>query len=83
VWLEDPADRAPLRGWLDRHAIETKSYYNIAIPDLTAFQGRVASADRSRELARRSFAVPIHTGLLDVQVDRIASTVRQFFEGRR
>ena len=65
VWPDDPADRARLRRGLAEAGVETKGYYEVAIPDLTAFSGRVESADRSRALAARSFAIPIHARLED------------------
>jgi dTDP-4-amino-4,6-dideoxygalactose transaminase len=79
VWLDDPADRGPLRRHLARAGIETRSYYEIAIPDLTAFSGRVASADRSRDLAARSFAIPIHARLTGDEVNRVTDGVREYF----
>jgi dTDP-4-amino-4,6-dideoxygalactose transaminase len=79
VWLHEPADRAPLLDWLGRHAIETRPYHSIAIPDLTAFEGRVASADRARWLAARSFAVPMHGRLTDQEVDRVITALASFF----
>ena len=57
----------PLRDHLARAGVATRPYYDPAIPDLTAFSGIVASADRSRDLARRSFAVPIHGRLSDAR----------------
>jgi len=78
VYLDDPATRAPLRAHLDARGIATKAYYDPAIPDLTAFSGRVASTDRSRDLARRSFAVPIHGRLSVEDVERIVSAVCGF-----
>jgi UDP-4-amino-4-deoxy-L-arabinose-oxoglutarate aminotransferase len=63
VWVDDPADRDPLREHLALAGVETRPYYRIAVPDLTAFEGIVASADRSRALAAGSFAVPIHARL--------------------
>jgi dTDP-4-amino-4,6-dideoxygalactose transaminase len=79
VWVFDPADRGPLRQALASAAIQTKSYYDVAIPDLTAFSGRVASAARSRDLAARSFAIPIHARLTDDQVDRVGDAIRGYF----
>jgi dTDP-4-amino-4,6-dideoxygalactose transaminase len=83
VWAEDPGDRDPLRAFLERRGIETKPYYNVAIPDLTAFEGRISSADQARALARRSFAVPIHARLTDAEIGRIADAVAAYFEGDR
>lgn len=82
VWVHDPADRDPLRSHLATSGIETRPYYQIAIPDLTAFEGIVASADAGRALARRSFAVPIHARLTDGEVDRIVDAVIAFYRGR-
>jgi dTDP-4-amino-4,6-dideoxygalactose transaminase len=82
VWVDDAADRDPLRRHLANRSVETKSYYEIAVPDLTVFSGRVASADRSRRLAASSFAIPIHARLADDDVDRVGDSVRAFFRGR-
>jgi perosamine synthetase len=81
VWPDDPTDRDALRGCLARRGIETKPYYEVAVPDLTAFRGRVSSSERARELARRSFAVPIHARLSDDEVGRIGDAVGAFYEG--
>jgi dTDP-4-amino-4,6-dideoxygalactose transaminase len=83
IWVDDPTDRGPLRRHLEQASIETKPYYDIAVPDLTAFSGRVASADRSRALAARSFAIPIHARLGDADVDRVADCIVQFYRGER
>ena len=81
VWLDDPADREPLRRHLANAEIGTKPYYDVAIPDLTSFSGRVASADRSRDLASRSFAIPIHARLTDEEVERVSAAIRAYFVG--
>jgi dTDP-4-amino-4,6-dideoxygalactose transaminase len=82
VWLDDPADRGSLRRHLANASVGTKSYYDLAVPDLTAFSGRVASADRSRDLASRSFAIPIHARLTDDDVDRVVDAFHAFYRGR-
>ena len=82
VWVDDPAERAPLREHLAALGVETKPYYDVAIPDLTTFVGRVASADGARALAGRSFAVPIYSRLSDAQVERVVNGVCSFFEAR-
>ena len=82
VWLEDPADRAPLVDWLTAAGIETRLYHSIAIPDLTAFEGRVDSVDRARWLADRSVCVPMHGRLSDDEVDRVIEAVASFFRTR-
>lgn len=79
VWLDDPADRAPLRAHLAALGVETRPYYDRTLPDLSAFVGRVHSVDRSRELAARSFAIPIHVRLTDDDVDRICEAIIDFF----
>jgi dTDP-4-amino-4,6-dideoxyglucose len=79
VWVDDPADRASLRAHLEARGVETRPYYDVAVPDLTAFRGRVASADVSRALATRSFAVPIHARLTDDEVDRVIDGVLGYF----
>ena len=78
IWLDDPSVRDRLRRNLLRSGVETRGYYDPAIPDLTAFRGRVASADRSRSLARRGFAVPIHGRMSDDNVEHVASMMLEF-----
>lgn len=82
VWLEDPADRVPLVDWLTSAGIETRLYHSIAIPDLSAFEGRVDSVDRARWLAERSLAVPMHGRLSDQEVDRVIEAVSTFYGHR-
>lgn len=79
VWVDDPADRAGLRAHLATRGVETKPYYERAIPDLTVFEGRIHSTDRARDLASRSFAIPIHARLSDDDVDHIGDSMRSFF----
>jgi dTDP-4-amino-4,6-dideoxygalactose transaminase len=76
VWVDDVKDKAPLRARLAAAGVETRPYYDIAIPDLSAFSGVIASADRSRELAARSFAIPIHPRLSDDDVDHVIEAFR-------
>lgn len=78
VYLDDPAVRAALLEHLAAAGVGTRPYYDPAIPDLTAFTGRVASADRSRDLARRSFAVPIHGRLSAFDLERVAAAMLSF-----
>lgn len=78
VFVDDPAVRGPLRDHLAGAGVATRPYYDPAIPDLTAFSGLVASADRCRDLARRSFAVPIHGRLADADVERVIAAMRSF-----
>jgi dTDP-4-amino-4,6-dideoxygalactose transaminase len=75
TFVDEPTDREPVRDHLASAGIATKPYYDPAIPDLTAFEGRIASADQSRELARKSFALPIHGRLTEPDVDRILAAV--------
>jgi perosamine synthetase len=83
VWVDEPGDRQPLRAHLARKGVETRPYYGVAVPDLTAFSGLVSSAERSRALAERSFAVPIHARLSDMEVTRVSDAVRSFYDGGR
>jgi dTDP-4-amino-4,6-dideoxy-D-glucose transaminase len=75
VFVDDASDRTPVREHLAARGIQTRDYYDPATPDLTMFSGRVASSERSRDLARRSFAVPIHGRLTDGDVDRIVEAM--------
>lgn len=79
VWVDGVADKAPLRAALAAAGVETRPYYEIAVPDLSAFTGIVASADRSRDLAARSFAIPIHPRLADDDVEHIIGAFRAYF----
>lgn len=82
VWLDDAAQRAPLRSHLAARGVETRGYYEVAVADSTSFEGRIASTDRSRDLASRSFAIPIHARLTDDDVERVVDGFRSWFESR-
>ena len=82
VWLANQADREPLMAYLDAARIQYRLYHSIVIPDLSAFEGRVASVDRSRWLAERSICVPMHGRLTDADVDRVIEGVGSFFAHR-
>lgn len=56
MWLEEPADRAPLVHWLTAAGIETRLCHSIAIPDLSSFKGRVDSVDRVIESVASFYA---------------------------
>jgi dTDP-4-amino-4,6-dideoxygalactose transaminase len=75
VWLDDPSLRSEVMAGLGRRGVTTKPYYDRAVADLTAFEGRVASTDVSRRLAASSFAVPIHGRLTDLEVEIIADAM--------
>jgi hypothetical protein len=78
VFVDDAALRDPLREHLAAVGVATKPYYDPAIPDLTAFTGRVASAERSRDLATRSFAVPIHGRMAQATSSAVTAALRSF-----
>jgi dTDP-4-amino-4,6-dideoxygalactose transaminase len=82
VWVDDPSDRGPLRAHLAGSGVETRPYYDRAVPDLTAFVGRVHSVEHARHLASRSFAIPIHPRLSDDDVDRVIDGIGSFFDNR-
>lgn len=82
VWLDDPTSRAPLRAHLAERGVETRGYYDVAVADATSFEGRVASTSRSRDLAARSYALPIHARLTDDDVESVVDGVRSWFESR-
>ncbi len=79
VWLDDPSIRPDVIAGLNRRGVETKSYYNRAVADLTAFEGRIASTDVSRRLAASSFAVPIHGRLTNQEVEIVATSLADVF----
>jgi len=78
VYVDDPTVRAGLLEHLAAAGVGTRTYYDPAIPDLTGFTGHVASADRARDLARRSLAVPIHGRLSAADVERVAAAMLSF-----
>ena len=82
VWVDRAADRDKLRSHLAAKGIETRAYYDRAVPDLTAFAGRVSSAARSRDLADRSFAIPIHARLTEDEVDHVVKAVHDYYRRR-
>jgi perosamine synthetase len=82
VWVDRADDREPLRRHLAARGIETRPYYECAVPDIAAFEGIVASAEVGRDLATRSFGVPIHPRLTDDDVVRVTVAVREHFAGR-
>ena len=81
VWLDDPAIRPAVVAGLSRRGVETRPYYDHAVADLTAFQGRIASTDVSRRLAASSFAVPIHARLTDREVELVAESLADVMGG--
>ncbi len=83
VWVNDPEHRDPLRLHMASRGVETRPYYERAVPDLTAFEGIVASAAMGRALAARSFAVPVHARLTDEEVDRVVAAVLDYFASPR
>jgi perosamine synthetase len=82
LFVDDPRDRDRLLEHLDARGIGARPYYSIAIPDLAAFRGRVASAERSRDLASRSLAVPIHARMESEDVEAVSEAVVDFFAHR-
>ena len=82
VWVDRPSDRDKLRSHLATNGIETRAYYDRAVPDLTAFSGRVSSAARSRDLANRSLAIPIHARLTADDLDRVIDAVHDYYRRR-
>ena len=70
--------RAPLREHLAAAGVATRTYYDPAIPDLTAFSGRVASADRGRDLARRSLRRADPRPPADADVERVVAAMLSY-----
>ena len=77
--FDHASDRVPIASRPRGRRVETRPYYEVAVPDLTAFTGIVASADRSRTLASRSFAIPILPHLGDDDIERVIDACRVFY----
>lgn len=82
VFLDHPGDRDPLVTHLNARGIGARPYYCVAVPDLREFRGRVASAEKSRDLASRSLAVPIHARMTPDDVEAVCVVVSEYFARR-
>ena len=69
-------DRDALRATLDERGVDTAVYYPTLIPDQPAYVGYDASVPTARRLAGEVVSLPVHPGLSEADVDRVAAAVR-------
>ncbi|HVV50271.1 MAG TPA: DegT/DnrJ/EryC1/StrS family aminotransferase [Polyangia bacterium] len=78
-----PADRrAALRRHLDARGIDTAVYYPLPLhlqPALAFLGHRPGDFPNAERAAAESLALPIHPGLTDAALDRVAAAVADFF----
>ncbi|ELZ46328.1 DegT/DnrJ/EryC1/StrS aminotransferase [Halorubrum coriense DSM 10284] len=72
-------DRAALRDHLDERGVDTAVYYPTLIPDQPAYDGYEASVPTARRLVDEVVSLPVHPGLVDEELDRIADAVRDHY----
>ncbi len=72
-------DRAALRDHLDERGVDTAVYYPTTIPDQPAYDGYDPAVPTARRLADEVVSLPVHPGLTDEEVDRVAAAVRDHY----
>ena len=73
-------DRDGLADHLDRSGIDTGVYYPTPIHEQPAYADLGVSAPVAEGLADRVLSLPVHPGLTEREVDRIAEAVREYEE---
>ncbi|SMO53926.1 DegT/DnrJ/EryC1/StrS family aminotransferase [Halorubrum cibi] len=73
-------DRAALRDHLDERGVDTAVYYPTLIPDQPAYDGYEASVPTAGRLADEILSLPIHAGLDESDVDRVAAAVCDHYD---
>jgi dTDP-4-amino-4,6-dideoxygalactose transaminase len=73
-------DRAALREHLDERGVDTAIYYPTLIPDQPAYDGYEASVPTASRLVEEVVSLPIHPGLDDEDIDRIAAAVCEHYD---
>ena len=69
-------DRAALRDHLDERGVDTAVYYPTLIPDQPAYDGYEASVPTAERIVEEVVSLPVHPGLVDEEIDRVAAAVR-------
>ena len=80
------ARRDGLREHLERTGIDALVHYPAALTEQPAFSaasGAGGACPEAEAAAREVLSLPLHPGLSEREVDRVAATVRAFFEGQR
>ncbi|MUW14924.1 aminotransferase class I/II-fold pyridoxal phosphate-dependent enzyme [Halorubrum sp. CBA1125] len=72
-------DRAAFRDHLDERGVDTAVYYPTLIPDQPAYDGYEASVPTASRVADEVVSLPIHPGLDDGDVDRVAAAVCEHY----
>ena len=76
------ADRDRLRASLAGAGIETLIHYPVALPEQPAFAGCTpAACPEAAAAASALLSLPLHPGLRDEDVERVAAAVREFMKG--
>lgn len=73
-------DRAALREHLDERGVDTAVYYPTLIPDQPAYDGYEASVPTASRVVDEVVSLPIHAGLDDEDVDRVAAAVCEHYD---
>ncbi len=80
------ARRNALREHLEGAGIDALVHYPAALTEQPAFAGASGAAGtcpEARAAAREVLSLPLHPGLSEREVERVAATVRAFFGGQR
>ncbi|SFR49251.1 DegT/DnrJ/EryC1/StrS family aminotransferase [Halorubrum sodomense] len=72
-------DRAALREHLDDRGVDTAVYYPTLIPDQPAYDGYEASVPTASRIVDEVVSVPVHPGVTDEDLTRIADAVRDHY----
>jgi len=81
ILLEDPADRDPLRSWLDERSIETRPLF-YPVHTMPMYQKHFERHRVAEMLGWRGINLPSWPGLTATQLDRICDGICGFFDNR-
>ncbi len=73
-------DREGLASHLDERGVDTAVYYPTLIPDQPAYAGVEAAVPRARTVVEEVVSLPVHPGLADEDVERVAGAVRDHYD---
>jgi dTDP-4-amino-4,6-dideoxygalactose transaminase len=66
---------------LDERGVDTAVYYPTLIPDLGAYEGYDASAPHAAQSAETVVSLPVHPGVSEAEIDRVADAVERSVGG--
>ena len=75
-------EREALRAYLGEHGVETGVHYPVPIhrqPAWLRAYGETPALPRAEQAAREMLSLPVHADLTDVEVERVADGVADFF----